>query len=520
MTSLETRLQGLRGNPALTRLNHGIERESLRITPAGALSQRSHPGALGSPLTHPSITTDFCEAQLELITQVHQSAEDCIHELTDIHAFVHQELDSELLWPMSMPCELPSDQAIPIARYGNSNAARFKEVYRKGLAYRYGRAMQTISGIHYNFSISDTLWCALAEIDGETADRSIRDDGYLRLIRNFRRHGWLLIYLFGASPTVCESFLRNKEHTLLKLDERTRYLPNATSLRMGPLGYQIEAQNKYRVIYDSLAEFEISMRPALLQPYHAYKAIEALDRGSCNQLTDALLQVEAEFYATVRAKRKTQSGERALVALRRRGIEYVEVRSLDVDPFEPVGISVSTAKFLDLFLLHSLLVVNNGESKEQSIRNLQNQLRTVHQGRDPNLALMSTEGPRRLIDWAKEILEGCLQVATLIDEMSGGHDHQSIVEYQVQKVQDASLTPAAIMQSRMVDGSQSFAELGLELAHQHHETFHQSKLSERKLHGFREQARQSEEERDSIEAADTMSFDAYLADYLSMRDDA
>ncbi len=511
-------MRGLQGNPALSQFNHGIEREALRITPSGSLAQTAHPEAFGSPLTHPSITTDFSEAQLELITGVHQSVESCMQELADIHTFIHHELGEELLWPASMPCGISNDDAIPVARYGRSNPARFKEIYREGLGYRYGRVMQTISGIHYNYSIPEAIWNVLAKIDGTSSDQATRNEGYLRLIRNFRKNSWLLIYLFGASPAVCVSFLRNKEHNLDHLDASTCYLPFATSLRMGPLGYQSEEQSHHRVVYDSLPEFIDSMIPALTRTHPPYAAIGTRDGDAYKQLTDALLQVEAELYATIRAKRKAQPGERALVALRRRGIEYVEVRCLDTDPFEPLGINVDTAKFMDVFLLHSLLVPNEGESAAQSVRNLDNQRKTVLSGRDPELELAALDGSRKLVSWAQEILEECREIAALLDDESGKHDSQSLVTRQIEKVKDVSLTPSAKLHRLMVDRAQPFASLGLELAFEHHETMMQASLSNQQQSYFADLARQSVQDREAIEASDEMPFEAYLADYLSLRE--
>lgn len=512
-------MRGLQGNPALAQFNHGIEREALRITPSGSLALTGHPVAFGAPLTHPSITTDFSEAQLELITGVHQSVESCIEELEEIHTFIHHQLDEELLWSGSMPCGISSDDAIPIARYGNSNTARFKEVYREGLGHRYGRVMQTISGIHYNFSIPEAIWDVLAKIDGTSSNQAARNNGYLRLMRNFRKHSWLLIYLFGASPAVCASFLRNKEHNLQRLDPSTCYLPFATSLRMGPLGYQSQEQSLHRIVYDSLPEFIDSMVPALTQAHPRYARIGIRDGDSYNQLTDALLQVEAELYATIRAKRKAQPGERALLALRRRGIEYVEVRCLDADPFEPLGISVDTAKFMDVFLLHALLSSNDGESEAQAVRNFDNQLNTVHRGRDPELELSTSDGQRKLVSWAQEILEECKLVASLLVDVGDGRDIQSLVERQVEKVKDPSLTPAAKLHRLMVGRKQPFASLGLELAFEHHETMMRRTLSDELRSHFEDLARESVAARDAIEGADEKSFETYLADYLSFRDD-
>src|SRR3954469_10433225 len=160
------RLQGIR---------RGIEKESLRATAAGALALTPHPQALGSALTHPHITTDYSESQLELITGVHATPETCLEELLRIHQFTYRALGDEMLWVSSMPCNLPADETIPIGRYGSSNVGRAKSVYRMGLGHRYGRRMQTISGIHYNWSLPQ-----------------ISNDGYFGLIRNFRRHSFLI----------------------------------------------------------------------------------------------------------------------------------------------------------------------------------------------------------------------------------------------------------------------------------------------------------------------------------------
>ena len=146
-----------RGCGELTGIRRGIEKESLRVAPDGNLSGRSHPRELGSTLTHPNITTDFSEAQLELITGVHATPEACIGQLHEIHRYVYSSLDDELLWVASMPCFVGDDADIPVGRYGTSNIGMAKTVYRLGLGHRYGRLMQTISGIHYNFSLPERL---------------------------------------------------------------------------------------------------------------------------------------------------------------------------------------------------------------------------------------------------------------------------------------------------------------------------------------------------------------------------
>jgi len=296
------RLQGMR---------RGVEKESLRTAPEGSLAATPHPLGLGSALTHPHVTTDFSESQLELITGVHATAEACEAELTEIHQAVDALLGEETMWASSMPCFLPADETIPIGRYGYSNIGRAKSVYRMGLGHRYGRRMQTISGIHYNWSLP-----------------GITSEQYFDLIRNFRRHSFLLLLLFGASPALCSSFVEGRDHGLQpfpapvqgKAPCGTLHLPYATSLRMGRLGYQSDAQSTLAVSYNSLEGYAASLQDALLRPYPAYEAIGIMNPGGeYNQLSTSLLQIENEFYGTIRPKRVIRSGERPLHALRERG---------------------------------------------------------------------------------------------------------------------------------------------------------------------------------------------------------
>ena len=212
MSAIDLRVAAL--TPAVLRgLRRGLEKEGLRVLPDGSLAMTPHPSALGSALTHPRITTDFSEAQLELITGVHTDAESCLNELVELHQVVYRAIGEELVWCASMPCRLPSDDGIPIAQYGSSNAARLKTLYREGLSRRYGRRMQVISGIHYNFSLPEAAWAALQACDGVAGSSAVyQDRGYFALIRNFRRHSWLLLLLLGATPAVCGSFVRDREH--------------------------------------------------------------------------------------------------------------------------------------------------------------------------------------------------------------------------------------------------------------------------------------------------------------------
>ena len=216
----------------------GIEKESLRVTPDGRISQRPHPRALGSPLTHEHVTTDYSEALIELVTPTFTTSWELLEYLTELHQFVYRHLGDELLWCTSMPCRLAGDSSIPLAEFGTSNVGRMKHVYRRGLGLRYGRIMQAISGVHFNYSFPAQFWEVLAAVLGRRdAGQDFMSETYFGLLRNYRRHGWIVHYLFGVSPAVCRSFVAgHDDHGLEEFGHGTLYSPYATSLRMSDLG--------------------------------------------------------------------------------------------------------------------------------------------------------------------------------------------------------------------------------------------------------------------------------------------
>ena len=517
---LAARLRALGGHEALARLRRGVEKESLRVAPDGTLAKTPHPPMLGSPLAHPHITTDFSEAQLELITGIHTNAEAVLEELNDVHRFVSANLGDELLWSASMPCRLGKEEDIPVARFGSSHAGRCKTIYRLGLGHRYGRVMQTISGIHYNFSVPEPLWPAIAGGRGEAADRDFVTDAYFDLIRNFRRHSWLLLYLFGASPVVCRSFVPNHSHEALEeLDAETLFLPHATSLRMGPLGYQSVAQSSLHISYNGLTEYAASMRTALTEPYPPYEAIGTKTNGEYRQLSTTLLQIENEFYGTIRPKRRTRPGERPLDALHDRGVEYVEVRCVDLDPFLPLGMDAATCRFLDVFLLVCLLRDSPPDSRRESATLLANQRAVVESGRMDGLTLACDDGVAGLCKWAGELLADCLLVARAVDAASGGDLHAAAVERQRRKLADPAQTPSARVLTALRRGGISFAEFGLRRSLAHKRWFAERRLSADGLSRFHAMTTASQREQSRIEAADaasTETFDNYLQRYLRL----
>jgi glutamate--cysteine ligase len=503
----------------LTSVLRGIEKEGLRSRPDGTLALTPHPAGLGSALTHPHITTDFSESQLELITGVHATAQACEDELVAIHQAVYRELGDELVWGASMPCMLPADEkAIPLGRYGSSNVGRSKTIYRNGLSHRYGRRMQTISGIHYNFSLPAQAWPALQAAEGRAGSlEGYRNASYFALIRNFRRHSWLLLLLLGASPAVSESFVTGRSHVLKPLSPDTLYLPNATSLRMGPLGYQSDAQSALAVSYNSLAGYATSLNRALTEPYPPYEAIGIRGAdGEYRQLATTLLQIENEFYGTIRPKRRIRPGERPLHALGERGVEYVEVRCLDIDPFEPVGISAATMRLLDVFLLHCLLAESPPDSPAEIADLLRNQHLAADHGRTPGLELRRRGEPIPAAAWGKALMAECAPIAEALDRAHGGSGHRDALDDAAGAMAGPARLPSArVLEALVARHGGSHTAFGLETSRAHRGTLRDRPTDPAMAASLAAMARDSMAEQARIEAADTLPFETYRLRYLT-----
>ena len=503
-------LQGLRG----------IERETLRVDRQGHLARTPHPVRLGSALTHAQITTDYAEALLEFITPAEHDIGLALHRLDAIHRFAYAKLGDEMLWSQSMPCPLPSEEEIEIAWYGKSNIGMLKHVYRRGLALRYGKAMQCIAGIHYNYSLPEELWKLLAEHEGIGEERrgALRDfqsESYIATIRNFRRYSWLLMYLFGASPALDKNFLRGRPHQLETLSEDTLYLPYATSLRMSDLGYQNDAQSGLRPHENSLESYVTSLMDAVNRPYPPYAEIGTKKDGEWVQLSTNILQIENEYYSTIRPKRVIRTGERPVQALCNRGVQYIEVRCLDIDPFEPVGIALETGRFLDAFLLFCALeespLINAMEGQVYA----RNFARTVKEGRRPGLTLTRNDHEVLLKDWAEELLERIRPIAELLDsEHNYKGAHVEALDAQRAKVADPDRTPSArVLQEVRVLGS--FAKFGLRQSELHAQAFRADPLMPAETALFEDMAKASLDEQETIERSDTVGFDDFVAAYNS-----
>ncbi|GGE66452.1 glutamate--cysteine ligase [Streptosporangium jomthongense] len=493
----------------------GVEKEGLRVDRNGFIAQTPHPEALGSALTHPSITTDYSEALLELITPVCSSTAEMLESLRNIHRFVQQNLGDEVFWPASMPCELDGDASIPIAQYGTSNTGRLKHVYRQGLAVRYGRMMQSIAGTHYNLSLPDSFWEIWKSALGDQQSmKDFKSDQYFWLIRNFRRRSWLLMLLFGASPALDASFVEGVRHELTRFDARSWFGEHATSLRMGDLGYHNNAQSSLNICFNKLSTYTQTLDRAIHTNWPAYEAIGTKRNGEFIQINTNVLQIENEYYSAIRPKRTTQIGEKPIHALESRGVEYIEVRCLDLDPFSPVGVSEAQVDFLDLFLLDCLLSESPRIDDAECSMLDDNYKDVVARGRNRELELCQGGKRTPVADAARAILDRLEPLAEVLDGFNGGEVYRNALSVQQSVLSGDSQVPSARVIQAMQASGQGHRDWGMEMALQHQNVLRYEGLAPEVQAAFAAASRESLAEQERIEASDTLAFSDFLERYL------
>jgi glutamate--cysteine ligase len=495
----------------------GVEKESLRVLPTGEIVQTRHPYALGAALTNEHITTDFSESLIELVTPPFGQTWELLQYLCDIHQFVYRHLGDELLWSTSMPAAIENDASIPLAQFGTSNVGRMKTVYRHGLGVRYGRIMQAISGVHFNYSFSTALWDVLEHVNQSTrARQDFISDQYFGVLRNYRRYGWLVLYLFGTSPAVSKSFFAGRTTELASLDRDTVYEPYGTSLRMSDIGYRNKNQATLSVSVNSLDDYVRDLARAIGTPYPDYEKIGVKVDGEYRQLNANILQIENEYYSYIRPKRIARSGERPTKALQRAGVEYVEVRALDVSAFDPVGVNQNKLRFLEAFLALCVLRESDPISRtEQEVLDA-NHLKVARRGREPGLTL-NREGRRYpMVDWAGELLDAMQGICEILDHGEAARPYAAALDQQRAKLDDVDRTPSARLLTEMRSTGETFFELSQRMSKLHKDYFlglyppNESRLAE-----FATAASESHEAQERIEATDKIDFDTYLAEYLA-----
>jgi glutamate--cysteine ligase len=493
----------------------GVEKESLRVAPDGLISMRPHPEALGSALTNRYITTDFSEALLEFVTPPMRNSWEVIQFLCDIHQFVYEAIDDELLWAVSMPCMIRSEADIPVANYGSSNIGTMKTIYRRGLGHRYGRYMQAISGIHFNYSFPDAFWPAYEQVEGVLGDpMAFRSEAYLGLVRNVRRLDWFLLYLFGASPAVCKTFLNGVEADLEELDTGTAYGRFATSLRMSEIGYHNTNQASLNVSANSLDDYIGHLNSAIRTPNAEFQKIGVKVGADYRQLNANNLQIENEYYSTIRPKRVTRTGERPTEALRKRGVEYVELRALDVSPFDPVGINQKHVRFLEIFSIYCLLKHSPPIDTLEQRNNSYNRMTVAGRGREPGLELRRDNSPVALREWGTEICGQMLAISELLDT-DGNQGYSDAVKEQMKAVEEAELTPSARLIAELKETGQPMFTHGMELSRNYADYFKGLAPDLNSHHAMLcEESRESIKRQAAVESEDKMPFEEYLERYF------
>ncbi|WP_416359986.1 glutamate--cysteine ligase [Alteromonas genovensis] len=519
-TCFDARVKALKSPEFLASLKdikRGVEREALRINPNGTLAQTPHPKPLGSALTHESITTDFSESLLEFITPPEASSAKTIAQLQDIHRFVADNIEEEQIWPLSMPCFIDNETEIPIAYFGESNVGKMKRVYRIGLKNRYGSMMQAIAGVHFNFSLPESFWALWAKQNGTTHSQDQTSAEYFGLIRNYRRLCWLIPYLYGASPALCSSFLKGKEYSLpfKKVGKGTLYMPYATSLRMSDLGYTSAEQSSLKICYNELDNYVRLLREAMSTPSTRFERFASGEGGNYQQLNHNIIQIENELYSPIRPKQPTESMEKPTDALVRRGISYIEVRALDVNPFSAIGISDSQFDFLDVFLLSCLLMPSDALDEQQLNEAKENMDRVVLEGRNPELMLTENGNPVSLPQWSEKLFAYFGQAATLLDEANNTKQYTRAVSDEYAKIQNPALTPSGKMLQSLLDGDKDNSIFGLELAQKYSNEMKGFDYTFTDSAEFVRQGESSFDAQREIETSDEKDFDTFITDYFA-----
>ncbi len=442
--------------------NWGLEKESMRIDGCGNLVLTPHPAIFGDKLENPNITTDFSESQIEMVTDPFDSIEKVLFSLSEIQGFILENLDGEFLWPLSMPPHLPDKDKIPIAKFNGTAQGRINEIYRNGLSLRYGKKMQMISGIHYNFSFPGEFWDFLIDALNPGIERQVFiDKSYFSIARNFLRYRWLLIYLFGASPTADISFIDIPGG--FKKIQNLKYF--TASLRMSSFGYSSGKQEEVRVSYNSLDEYTEDLEKSLITDSKEYKKIGVCRGGRQIQLNPHVLQKESEFYSPVRIKSAAHKGESHLDNLKSGGVSYIEIRSVDLNPFYREGISLDQLYFYHMFLLYCLFMESGYLSGGDLKIIKENDELTALYGRKNGIELIKDNGIKAgLTDWAEEILTRMILVADLLDSNNDSNRFLNIILSQKLKIHDKTLLPSSRIVKEMTLNNESHADFGTRLA--------------------------------------------------------
>ena len=391
----------------------GIEREALRVDEKGKLAITKHPKIFGDKMKNPYITTDFSESQIELITPNFNSVSQTYDFLNALYDMTVLNIGSELLWPQSVPCNIPEDSEIPIAEYSDCDTCQEARRYREELLKKYGGKKQLLSGIHYNFSFEEEFIEKLyKEMNSPLSYKHFKDSIYLKVTRNYLTHRWLLIYLLGATPVFHESFVNTCTKLQDRVDDESYTNEGAISYRNGECGYKNH-----------------------VDLYPDYTSVKSYVQSLKQFVNEGSIQSYKELYSQIRPKAKDNG--RLLESLEEEGILYIEVRSIDNNPFEKGGISIEDLEFLHLFMIYCLIKEESASRLENWQEEANNNQRHIAQKGLMNLWLSREGKSVRKVDWALEILDEMLMIN---DEL--GLEKTEMIEKMMHKVKNPEETHA------------------------------------------------------------------------------
>ena len=388
----------------------GIEWEALRVKRDGKLSLTPHPEVFGDKLKNPVVTTDFSESQIEIITPTFNTIDEAFNTFSILSDIVNFSLpDDEYLWFQSLPCILPYWDKIPIAQYSENGKASQK--YREDLAKKYGVKKQMISGVHFNFSFSDEFLEKLRKLTHENLSiKEFKNIVYLKIARNYIRYCWLIIYLTGCSIAAHKSFSNECIHLMDGYDNRgSYYSTKGPSYRNSSCGYK-NLKNLFPS-YDSVDEFTCDVQ-------------EFIDRGDLSEAK--------ELYTQIRLKPKRP--EDMLNSLRKDGIEYVEIRSLDINPFYKSGLVKHDMKFLHLFLIYMLLKQEPDYPDWQMEAKI-NEEKAAEMAYVDSMRLLRNGSEVTLKSWAADIINEMYGMCEVL-----GINEQQTLELILLRIKDSNLT--------------------------------------------------------------------------------
>jgi glutamate--cysteine ligase len=381
--------------------------------------------------------------------------------------------------------------------------------------------MQAISGVHFNYSFPAGFWEAFAAVrESRDAGQSFISASYFDLLRNYRRYGWIVLYLFGVSPVVCKSFLRGRDMGLQQLTPGTLYDPYATSLRMSDIGYRNRNQAGLSVSVNSLDEYVRDLTRAITTPHPPYELlgvkVKTPHGDEYRQLNANILQIENEYYSFIRPKRVARSGERPTKALQRAGVEYVEVRALDVSAFDPVGVNQNKLRFLEAFLALCVLKDSPLIASADEARLDQNHVTVARRGREPGLTLWRDDREVPMRDWARELLDSMTGLCEMLDDGDPLRPYGNALAVQRAKVENVALTPSARLLNELQSTNESFFEQASRMSMLHKEYFLEMyPPNEARLAEFAAAAEESLETQHRLETGNQEPFDTYLARYFA-----